>query len=459
MSIRSLLKNNIGGKTKLKSSWCIFFVFLFVFSSFCYAQASATGSHITWANLSISYYSQGWQLFFGFENYDLNGSNVTIVPNPPNLSMQSLYFPSTYKYYLVSMVPNPFSSSVYSVPSLVEVDQYFAINEKESVSYLFSDSSAFTFYTGSSNNLSSTTLVLPTLYLSGANPDGITNPYAFRQGIVKLGSDFLFVIPKNTSYLQNGSSVDFLFALPYNPSSQNEFYLFALDDPLEPTEPISFSWEYDYNSKTITIYSEIDADIFLQSELGTAYTGVTNSSGLFSIQVPAGFNYHVVVSKSGFIDSQADIYISVPVLPSDSSSNSANAQFLRVDTPSVCIGADCYELKEETIESAKKESDLFCDGDLCYFVGISEPEFVDKYRLKKIPSANSFSSIFDPYFFDLNKLFGEYSDNYQYVLSRFGSTPFDFKLLFYPILFLLVLLALSYIFNPRNSKKFQGGYD
>ncbi|MFN3909735.1 MAG: hypothetical protein ACK4J0_00690 [Candidatus Anstonellaceae archaeon] len=459
-----------------------FLFFWFIFSIFFFTltladSITSSGGNITPVNLSILQTTDRWQVFYGKTNL----SNINNLSTSYNLPSLNIDLPSTSSYYLISD-----SSSLdgdYSVPSLDEVDSYFNLSGYSSSNYIFNNESNFSLYVGSTL----TTFSLPTLYLAGKNEDNSTNPYAFRSGIIKKGSAFVFVIPISNSKGLDGQSYNFMFALPTKLEGIT-YYIFTnmisetstAQQPSSSLSTLSLSWVYD--GKILTISSLPEVNILLYDELGGLYSGTTNNNGILSFSLPAGFKYYLTAKKVGYKQLDLIFYIPKPTIIENISKEEPESQKilqpqeqigeeeLKISGPqtifiqgsggdggiSICFQVgDCYSTKFASREEIERLTEVNCISSFCTLTGFSKSDFISKYQLKKTepiffsPKTNQSIVPFD---------YGLFFQNIGYELSKsLGSTKvFDVRFpnfFFYVFVFFSVLAIILYVLFSRLAHK------
>ena len=459
-----------------------FLVFVFV-PCIGFAQgADSEGGNITPVNLTFEQNAYQWYVFWGNENNSTSNSvfsisNITIS-NISN-STRLLSFPPTYEYYVISDVSNPFSSSNYSSISFSQLDSHFGLSTDESSSYVFDSTSSFRVYSNSQGNY--TDILLPTVYFPGNYSNGTSYAHAFKQGAAKIDSNPVFLVPKSEYSGIDGADIDYQFALPYSESSSNTFYLFSVSDQNAPppaqipppaiqsgsgTPTASLSWEYD--GVSLTVITESYADVIARDQLGSSYSGKASSYGKFNFRAVAGFKYYLSVSKEGFNPSYTTLYIPTPtILTGEKMNDTSGAQtsdIFLIENPFsgtiICIGLDCYAPESGSIlDSAELLSELSCTGSICRFVGTTQVEFVQKYKLKKIPITFTAPRPGSPSVFDLSHFMQTLS---LQVSSALGDQPAivqrERNLFLYAFTFFAILAVVISSMHITGRKKVIGGY-
>ncbi|MFA5108582.1 MAG: carboxypeptidase-like regulatory domain-containing protein [Candidatus Micrarchaeia archaeon] len=462
---------------------CVVLSLMFLaYATLSEAAVSAYGGNITKVNFSVLGASDRWFAFYGNSSGSSANSTISLgsdIPENYSDAARLRTYGGTFSYYLISSDSSPFGGGSYSYPNLTLFDSNFGLANSSTISYIFDSNSTFILYTGS--DWSNVSLSLPTLYLSGQNANGSTNSNAFRQGLVQKGTSFLFIVPVNATRGFDGRTFDFEFALPYASGSTNQYYIFAVSNQSTPTPTptdtgqsvvgplpsLSFGWAYD--GKTLYINTEPGATVWLRDELGATYSGVADAKGAYSYNAPAGFKYYIAVTKSGYGTVESSIYIPLPIIVK-SQNNTPVQQPTKVDvvietTPSgpvVCIGNDCYSGDFATESNVQALSELSCSGSICRFVGISEADFIEKYKLRRVsvirqstsssPFASSvdFSSMFNNLGYELSSGLGS--------MSAWPQKEQGFFL--YAFMFFAIAALIVYVFKSKLSRpKFNGGYD
>ncbi|MFH0927786.1 MAG: carboxypeptidase-like regulatory domain-containing protein [Candidatus Micrarchaeota archaeon] len=470
------------------SKFLVAFLALALVLAACFSEASSAsvaseGGNITQANFSLVQHSDVWKVFWGNQNSSVSSASISVSnETATNISnaTRSLQFPSTYEYYIISDVSNPFTGS-YAAATTSEFDSHFGISGYESSQYVFSSTSTFNIYTDSYGTYSS--LSLPTLYMSGEYSNGTPYSNAFREGVAKAGSNLIFIVPVSSYYGANGEDIDYQFAVPYEISSSNTFYLFSVSTPLSnstpaaqasqtqttgSTLPVGFSWSYD--GVALTILTEAGASISARDELGASYSATADSNGRYSFKAPAGYRYFISITKEGFSPASGSIYIPVPTVKVDSQNASnqtgqapKDAVILKdTDTGTIlCVGSDCYAPENgDSLKSVEALSELSCSGTICRFVGISEAEFVSKYNLRKIPITSPPPLSGSPPVFDFGQFFTTVGQEISSGLGSSAALPDRERNLFlYVFTFFAVIAVFVYALKRHSGRKFSGGYD
>lgn len=442
----------------------------FSFSADSNMSISASGGNISAINVSFVQESGRWFAFYGYVNAT-SGTNGSLVissgmaDNSSDVNRLMNFSVSESGYYMISDDSSPFEGN-YSAATTAEIDSHFGLSGHDSSSYVFANTSNFTIYLNSISNLS---LALPTIYLAGQNADGSTNATAFRQGVAKRNSSFVFIIPTSDAKGFDGRDIDYEFVLPYSIFSSNQYYVFTVY-PLPPATPssdtginlpaISLSWAY--NGSNLEISTLAGTTLYMYNELGASYSGISDSSGKYSAVAPAGFKYYITASKSGYTPTTISIYIPPPKIIVEKPKNEtiANASitkegeleiFKSAEGTMVCIGEDCYIGNFESPDSVQKLSDLSCSGSICRFVGISDTSFIEKYSLRKAPVSSSYLRQNQPTTLDLGKMFSDFGFELSSGLGSVSRWPEQDSMFFlYVFAFFAIAALFVYVFGKRH---------
>jgi len=220
---------------------------------------NASGGSITPANLSFVANSDRWLFFYG-NHTQANTTSFSVPSSALNDSSDSTrYIPlisPVYQQYLISESSSD-PVTLYSLPNLTAFDQSHGLSGINSVGVVFNSTSNFSLYTR--DGVLAGILELPTVYLPGLYPNGTSNPVAFREGLVKASSDYLFVVPISPAIGFDGRAFDYQLVLPYSLSSGNRFYAFAISPPLATSGGIGLptvDYQWSFDGQTLYLTSE-----------------------------------------------------------------------------------------------------------------------------------------------------------------------------------------------------------
>ncbi len=441
----------------------VLLVLLVIPLAFAADSTNATGGYITPVNLTISQQLSYWYFFYGTST----GGTSTLVFNNTNSTYLSnstpVYFSATHNLYFISDSPLPFSGP-FVVPTLSEIDAHFNLPEVESVSKVFNDTSSFALENTTGD--SAGTLALPTLYIPGAN-----SAQAFREGIVKAGTSFLFVIPASSAVGLDGLSYDYQFFLPYSYNGSQTFYAFSVVPPANNTttpavtpaepaggaqlQPLNYNWNY--NDGQLSFSTEPAATIVLISELGQTYTFRADQAGQVLALLAPG-RYTMQISKLGYISMTDNLYIPSTVTPLPPQVPPVQPPSTLVSiTPTpdgnlICFGNDCYlQAGDEELQAL---TELSCTGSICRLVGINQTIFVQKHGLKPYFSGSrtgngggplNFSRMMEVLGQGLSQQFGPSGQGGSSVLLLFA--------------FAALIGAAALLYFRAGPKPRRGGYD
>lgn len=447
----------------------LFFIFLLNIS-FC-EFVEAFGGNITPVNLSILQTTPWWQIFYG------NASNIQLTNfTSSNQSSSFISLSSnTTDYYLIS--DSPIIEGNFSIPTFEELDEHFGLFGHSSFQYIFDNTSKF--FLNSGKNIEE--FVLPTLFLAGLTENGSINNFSFREGIIKKGNSYVFVVPINRSKALDGNYYDYIFALPTKLEGIT-YYVFLnviskdkeIDSAGSIIDFVPLSWSYD--GQKLTIFTKPNSQIIVFDELGSLVQGTSNNDGFYVLDVIPGSKYYIKVKKEGYRDSELVLYIPLPQIIQNISEEQKEAPVIKPEQVleeelkiegeqkvyiqtsggsviSICFDKECYSTTFASTQEIEKLSELSCIGQFCKLVGISKTEFINKYNLKfvesKIPTQQNQSN----FLLDYNKFF----ESLGYELSRsLGTTkiflnkdPYFFVYLsvFISTLALVIYVALNKIFS------------
>ena len=87
------------------------------------------------------------------------------------------------------------------------------------------------------------------------------------------------------------------------------------------------------------------ADVKIESAQGGTFTGVTNSSGILTVNIPCGYTYHITARKDGYEDfglfkdaSEGTIYVSLPITKVSLEPCPAASAYFTIDRTTAGIG-------------------------------------------------------------------------------------------------------------------------
>lgn len=384
-------------------------LFFLLLTSLCASQywvnstgaVNATGGYITPINFFINQTSDRWFFFYGSSSAGYL-SNQTLALNSSYLNDSSdntrlLSLGSTYQYYLISSVPNPFNDT-FAVPDLSGLDTYYDLFGLSVSSMLFNDTADY-HLPAFSHESQGATLTLPTTYLPGYYDNGSSNPNAFYEGVTQVNSSYLFVVPVNPGHGFDNRTFDYQFVLPYSILSTNTFYIFSIVGPANSSNPhntnvpLQVPYRWSFSNPTLTIFTVSGASVILHDQLGKAYDAVAGNNGQAQFSLPLGW-YSLYISASGYQSITDNLYLQAPFIPTAPvnpnpnnnpfGSTPKNDNLNVYQTPQglvLCEGSDCF-LSPGNLSLASL-TELSCTGSICRLTAGNITFFLQKYKFQK----------------------------------------------------------------------------
>lgn len=372
---------------------CLALFFIFSFSIAFASSVPAEGGNVTPLVLNFTSASSRWVVFFGNSTSTL-GSQSLAIPNPDVESGRLISLIATNSYYWVSDSPSPIFTL--SPANLSALDAKYGLAGGESSGELFNETYNFTLLEpyGQGGALWAEGSAV---FFEGVNSSGSPVPDAYRQGVFQSGSDFLFIVPLYNASLGNGTSYQYVFALPYDTSGSSQvFYLYStlsnatLPPPPVDTgggalKPVPFRWSYDEGG--LAIFTVPHALILIQNAQHRAINDNADIYGKALFRLLPG-TYRATIIASGYLEANVEITL-VPItatLPSPPLASpeidfSANGTVQRV-----CFEGECYV---RTGGSLTPLDEISCSGGLCKFIGDDFIEFVTRNDFQKEPTIDA----------------------------------------------------------------------